>query len=135
MQVSGDGSFAHSTGSGVQSKGTVSRRSASGTAVPNPTSGAASAVGGHVKMHRPATQEIAMSLSHNCMHGHARSCGDWPGQEAFQPARLESHLFFVAEKPPKQLKKPGHWLGSVGGGFSATKKRCDSNRAGWNASC
>lgn len=57
-----------------------------------------------------------MSLSHNCMHGHARSCGDWPGQEAFQPARLESHLFLVAENPPQQLKKPGHWLGSVGGG-------------------
>ena len=117
MQVSGDGSMAHSTGSGVQSVVTESRRSASGATAPSrAASGAASAVFGQAKPHRPATQETAVDPSHKGMQGHGRSCGDWPGQVAFQAARLESHLFFVAENPPQQLKKPGHSLVSTGAG-------------------
>jgi hypothetical protein len=53
---------------------------------------------------------------HNSMHGHARSCGDWPGQKTFHAERLDSHLFLVAENPPQQLNNPGHSLGSVGAG-------------------
>jgi hypothetical protein len=114
---SGDGSFANSTGNVVQSARMVSWRSASGMAgLSTAASGAASTAGGHVKMHRSATQEIAVTPSHKEMQGHGRSCGDWPGQVAFHAARLDSHLLLVAENPPQQLTKPGHSLGSVGAG-------------------